>query len=278
MLTSAVAALSLGLLDPGAGEAAPSQTLLCTLLADPASGRLLQRSGAHCAQRYTPASTFKIPLSLMGYDAGFLIDEHGPAIPYREGTAVADPSWKSTVDPSSWISKSVVWYSQQLTLWLGRERLQRYVTRFNYGNQDLTGNPGMNDGLTQAWLSSSLQVSPLEQAAFLDRLVMQQLPVSAHAYQMTRRILYVGELPNGWSVRGKTGTGYQMRADGTPDLNRQLGWFVGWASRGRRTVVFVRAVSDEEPHATRTGARARETFLQQLPALLEALPAAAGAP
>jgi beta-lactamase class D len=156
-------------------QAAP----MCTLLADAATNRLVKRVGQHCDQRFTPASTFKIPLSLMGYDSGFLTDEHLPAIPYREGSPALDPSWKTTVDPTSWIKNSVVWYSQQITSWLGKERLQRYVTRFNYGNQDLSGNPGMNDGLTQAWLSSSLRISPLEQVTFLEKLLARQLPVSA---------------------------------------------------------------------------------------------------
>ena len=101
---------------------------------------VLKRTGEQCEQRFTPASTFKIPLSLMGYDSGFLTDEHLPAIPYRAGSPALDPSWKTTVDPTSWIKDSVVWYSQQITLWLGKERLQRYVTRFAYGNQDLAGN------------------------------------------------------------------------------------------------------------------------------------------
>lgn len=253
-----------------ATQAAP----LCTLLADAATTRVLKRAGEHCEQRFTPASTFKIPLSLMGYDSGFLTDEHLPAIPYREGAPALDPSWKTTVDPSSWIKNSVVWYSQQITLWLGKERLQRYVTRFGYGNQDLAGNPGLNDGLTQAWLSSSLRISPLEQLAFLQKVTARQLPVSARAYEMTRRLLYVSDLPSGWSVYGKTGTGYQMRDDGTPDLTRQVGWFVGWVAKGKRTVVFVYAVGDEQTQPTRAGLRARETFLEQLPALLDALPAA----
>ena len=248
---------------------------VCTLLTEASTGKLVKRVGERCDQRFTPASTFKIPLSLMGYDSGFLTDEHLPAIPYHETSAAQDPSWKTTVDPTSWIKNSVVWYSQQLTSWLGKERLQHYVTRFSYGNQDLAGNPGMNDGLTQSWLSSSLRISPLEQAAFLQRLLTRQLPVSARAYEMTRRILYVGELPNGWSVRGKTGTGYQMKDDGTPDLNRQIGWFVGWAAKGKRNIVFVYAVTDEQAQPTRAGLRARETFMQRLPGLLDALPAAA---
>lgn len=255
-------------------QAAP----LCTLLADTATNKVVKRAGKHCDQRFTPASTFKIPLSLMGFDSGFLTDEHLPAIPYREGSAALDPSWKTTVDPTSWIKNSVVWYSQQITSWLGKERLQRYINRFGYGNQDLAGNPGMNDGLTQAWLSSSLRISPSEQAAFLERLLARQLPVSARAYEMTRRLLYVGELPNGWSVRGKTGTGFQMKDDGTPDLTRQIGWFVGWASKGKRNIVFVYAVGDEQVQPSRAGLRARETFMAQLPGMLDALPAAAESP
>jgi beta-lactamase class D len=132
----------------------------------------------------------------------------------------------------------------------------------------------MNDGLTQAWLSSSLRISPLEQAAFLEKVATRQLPVSPRAYEMTGRLLYVRELPNGWAVRGKTGTGFQMNDDGTTDLSRQVGWFVGWAAKGKRTIVFVYAVGDEQAQPTRAGLRARDTFLDQLPGLLDGLPAA----
>ncbi|NHZ80907.1 hypothetical protein F2P44_16725 [Massilia sp. CCM 8695] len=51
---------------------------ICTAVADARSGEvLLQRDD--CAQRVTPASRFKIAISLMGYDAGFLTDEHHDA-------------------------------------------------------------------------------------------------------------------------------------------------------------------------------------------------------
>ena len=188
----------------------------------------------------------------MGYDSGFLTDEHHPALPYRESYLATDPAWKTTVDPTSWIHNSVVWYSQQFTVWLGPERLHDYIVRFKYGNQDISGNPGMNDGLTQAWLSSSLRISPLEQVSFLQKLVTRQLAASAHAYEMTARILAVGTLPNGWEVHGKAGTGYQMQANG-PDLKRQVGWFVGWASRGGRTIVFAYAIADEQPDEVECG-------------------------
>jgi beta-lactamase class D len=46
----------------------------CTAVADVATGRVLKQDGA-CNQRVTPASTFKIALSLMGYDSDYLTDE-----------------------------------------------------------------------------------------------------------------------------------------------------------------------------------------------------------
>ncbi len=253
----------------GAGLAASAGAApLCTVLADGASGRILRQQG-RCDERQTPASTFKIALSLMAFDAGFLTDERHPALPYREGYVASDPSWKTTVDPTSWVANSVVWYSQQITVWLGKDRLHDYVVRFSYGNQDLSGNPGMNDGLTQAWLDSSLRISPLEQVAFLHRVVTRQLGVSARAYDMTARITALGSLPNGWTVHGKTGTGFAMKGDGGPDLTRQLGWFVGWAVKGPRTIVFARDVTDEHPENVRAGVRVRAAMLEELPALLD---------
>ena len=137
----------------------------------------------------------------------------------------------------------MVWYSQLLTEWLGRERLQHYVTAFGYGNADLGGDAGQDNGLTHAWLTSSLQISPLEQLAFLHRLSARQLPVSARAYDLTARLTLVGALPDGWEVHGKTGNGFRQNADGSSERRLQVGWFVGWAVQGTRVVAFARCLT-----------------------------------
>ncbi len=46
---------------------------------------------------------------------------------------------------------------------------------------------GKNNGLTNAWLSSSLEISPEEQIAFLQKLAADQLPVSLKAQEMTKK-------------------------------------------------------------------------------------------
>ena len=159
----------------------------------------------------------------------------------------------------------------QVTQALGKEKFADYVAAFDYGNEDVSGDRAKDNGLTRSWLSSSLRISPLEQIDFLTRLVGRKLPVSAHAFEMTKAILKEHNLPNGWSVRGKTGAGYSIGADGTPDRKRPFGWFVGWAKKDGRTIVFARLSEFSSPQKMSPGLGTRDDVLEQLPAMLDAL-------
>lgn len=240
---------------------------VCTLLADGASERILLQEGT-CGDRVTPASTFKLAISLMGYDAGFLRDETHPALPYQKSYPAPIAAWRMTIDPSSWMTNSVVWYSQQITRHLGAAKFRHYVDAFAYGNRDVSGDPGRHNGLTKAWLSSSLAISPLEQIAFLRAIVTRRLPVSAHAYAMTDRITRIETLPSGWDIHGKTGTAFLRRPDGGQDPDHGYGWFVGWATRAGETRVFARLIQDDGPEPGYAGPRARAAFLAELRDLL----------
>lgn len=242
----------------------------CTAFADAPTNKVLKQDGV-CDQRITPASTFKIAISLMGYDSGFLKDTKSPALPFQVGYPDWNPSWKTTTVPASWMKNSVVWYSQRVTESLGKERFARYVHAFNYGNEDVSGTPGKQDGLTRSWLSSSLKISPQEQLTFLAKIVRRELPISPLAYAMTARLTEVATLPNGWKVYGKTGTGAATKDDGSEDWEHSIGWFVGWAVKGSRSIVFVRQIQDEKEETTYAGPRARDDFLRELPSMLDAL-------
>ena len=253
-----------------AAPAADPGPLDCTLIIDAASGRTLQRDG-DCDTRVTPASTFNIPVSLMGFDSGILRDARSPLLPYRQGAVSWNPAWRRATDPTSWIKNSTVWYAQAVTSELGEKRLAQYLAGFNYGNRDVTGDPGENNGLTMSWISSSMQVSPTEQAAFLRQLVNRRLPVSAHATDVTTALL---QLPSqgGWQLYGKTGTASPVLPNGESDQAHAYGWFVGWATRDGRTVVFARLRLDDRQPGKAAGPRVRQAFLDGLPARLAALP------
>jgi beta-lactamase class D len=243
-----------------AWDAAP-QALDCTLMLDAATGAVLVEEG-RCDLRTTPASIFNIAVSLMGFDAGILQDAHTPALPFKAGYVDWQPSWRAATDPTSWIRNSTVWYAQQVTGRLGERRVQDYVGRFDYGNQDLTG------GVDIAWIASSLQVSPREQAAFLRKVANRELPVSAHAFDMTAQLLRLPTLADGWQVYGKTGT---ASGDGAGDKGRALGWFVGWATKDGRTVVFARQTFGPRDPDRAAGPLLKERFLRTLPGRLATL-------
>lgn len=55
------------------------------LLIDGKSGDKLVEIGTHIEERVTPCSTFKIALSLMGFDSEILKNENNPVWLYQEG-------------------------------------------------------------------------------------------------------------------------------------------------------------------------------------------------
>ena len=240
--------------------------------ADAASGDVLLEEG-DCRSRVTPASTFKIALSLIGYDAGYLTGITTPVLPYRQGYPDwGGKNWTQPTDPQRWMKYSVVWYSQQITGALGGDRIERYLSAFGYGNADFAGDPGRNNGLERAWISSSLKIAPSEQVTFLRALVNRGLPVVPDAIDKTMAIVETVAVGNGWLVSGKTGTAYPRMADGSFDRARGWGWFVGWAKKGNRTVVFARLNQDERREKGSAGIRARTAFLEQWPETVARLP------
>lgn len=260
-----VAAAMSGTLPASAKSPSPKAGFECNLIVDAASGETLYQSGV-CDQRVSAASTFKVPLALIGYDMGILVDAHTPSWDYK-------PEFKAfkrdqrTVDPTIWEKDSVVWFSQEITRRLGDKRFADYVSKFNYGNMDISGNAGKNDGLTHSWLSSSLKISPVEQVNFLRNVISRKLPVSEKAYAMTDAILPQFQAGD-WQVQGKTGSSWLRDKTGKIDERRPFGWFVGWAMKDGRKVVFARLVVDSEPTKERMGLKAREDFLAKLPQLI----------
>jgi beta-lactamase class D len=225
-------------------------------------------SEGECDKRYSPCSTFKIAISLMGFDSGILVDETHPTWNFKPVYVNWLERWKQPHNPKLWLANSCVWYSQIITKKLGMERLTEYSKRFNYGNQDTSGNKGMNNGLTNCWLSSSLAISPKEQINFINKLIANKLPVSTDAQIKTKNILYLESLPNGWELYGKTGSGSQLDADSNKIKNRQVGWFVGFVRKDKKTITFAYLIADGGKQDTYASLRAKEALKDRLSNIL----------
>ncbi len=210
------------------------------------NNHIIQQVG-HCQVRQSPCSTFKVAIGLMGYDSGILQNELSPVYPYKKGMSTVVEACKQSQTPASWMKNSCVWYSQEVTQKLGMKEFHNYLEKFNYGNQDASGDKGKNNGLTNAWLVSSLEISPEEQVQFLKKLSESKLPVSKKAQALTKQIMFVDNLDDGWKLYGKTGS-----------KDTQSGWFVGWIEKGNRKIIFAHYIEDSKKMDSWGGRRAKE--------------------
>lgn len=156
------------------------------LLIDGTTDEVITKLGPNINKQMSPCSTFKNPLSLMGYDAGVLKDETNPASDFQDGYDDWLVSWRTPESPLSWMKYSCVWYSKVLSLELGLVKIQNYLTSIEYGNQDASGELADLRPLNPFWINSSVEISPKEQVDFLQKMIGAQLPISSRAIQMTK--------------------------------------------------------------------------------------------
>ncbi|MGL5462970.1 MAG: penicillin-binding transpeptidase domain-containing protein, partial [Aeromonas veronii] len=101
----------------------------------------------------------------------------------------------------------------------------------------------------------------------LGKMVSGKLPVSTQTLQYTANILKVSEI-DGWQIHGKTGMGYPKKLDGSLNRDQQIGWFVGWASKPGKQLIFVHTVV-QKPGKQFASLKAKEEVLAALPAQLK---------
>ncbi len=215
------------------------------------------KNEGNCKLAYSPHSTFKIALSLMGFDSGILESPQSPSFSFKKEYSSGINVCKGDHNPKSWMRDSCVWFSQVLTSKLGMKKFRDYVSKFNYGNKDVSGDPGKDNALERSWLNSSIRITPDEQLQFIQNVIDKKLSVSEKAYAMTKEILFIQELPGGWNLYGKTGNG---RYKG----ELQHGWFVGWIEKDGRKLVFVNHIVDESKQSTYASFRSKNDALTKL--------------
>lgn len=235
----------------------------CTLIYDLEHETSTYQAGTHCDQPFSPASTFKLALGLIGFEESILTAPSTPAIPYDKSLEAPFQSWKQTITPQKWLQFSVVWYSQWLTRQLGAPKFQAYIDQFNYGNRDLSGTPGQNDGLTRAWLSNSLKITPIQQAQFLRQLRKRTFPMAPHVYERLFATAQEFQANGDLLLWGKTGNAWATD-DSFNRHKEQHGWFVGWLEHQGAQYVFVHLIIDPDPKNGFASAKAQAELLQSI--------------
>ena len=188
----------------------------CFLLYSLKDSRFLKVYGEErCKVQMPPCSTFKVPLAVIGFESGKLIDEN--TFFHWDGKDYPIDAWNRNQTARTWMRDSVVWVSQILALNIGAKKIEGYLEDFSYGNKDFSG------GTQGAWLTpapfllgvpnTSLKISAFEQMDFMKKLWRDELPVTFRAMKQARDLTRLETSPNGTVLHGKTGSGF-VGADG----------------------------------------------------------------
>ena len=180
-----------------------------------------------------PASTFKIPNSLIALETGVVSDPDKHVFNW-DGVTRDIAAWNRDHTLRSAIAASAVPVYQEIARRIGAERMQKYLTAFDYGNHDIGG------GIDQFWLTGALRIDPIQQIDFVDRLRRGVLPADKRHQAQVRDILPVTKVGDA-VIRAKTGLlGAEL---GKPSL----GWVVGWAETAGEQTVFALNCDVPEP-------------------------------
>ncbi|WP_299674443.1 penicillin-binding transpeptidase domain-containing protein [uncultured Roseobacter sp.] len=204
--------------DAGADPA--TSVVLVQRLSD---GHQWSSNPARAETRFVPASTSKIPHTLIALETGLATPE---TVFAWDGEERFLESWNQDQTLTRAFQRSAVWVYQEIARSTGGETMARWLTRFGYGNADVGG----AQDLETYWLRGPLAISAQEQVVFLARLAQGELPLSPQTYTDARRIM-MAEQQGERVLHAKTG--YALRG-----AQVDLGWYVGWVDAGAETYVF----------------------------------------
>jgi len=191
------------------------------VMASMRSGKMFVHDDARASRRFSSASTFKVFNTLIalkeeaisGKDSAFKWD----------GTQYEFPDWNRDQTLETAFRVSCVWCYQEMARKVGKEKYRHYLQRAKYGSL-----PDEFD-VARFWLDGSLQVSAIEQVAFLKKVHLRTLPFSADDYGVLEELM-LAEQTDHYKLYAKTGWAARM--------NPQIGWYVGYVDTVDDTWVF----------------------------------------
>jgi beta-lactamase class D len=213
-------------------------------LFDTRDGVLACSDVQRCQRAFIPASTFKIPHSMIALETGAV---EGPdTIMKWDGKRYWVDAWNRDLEFADAFRVSCVPCYQAIARKLGDVVEREWVTKLDYGNHDTSG------GIDTFWLRGGLRISPLQQIDFLRRFDGNQLPISERTADIVRDIMTLA-VTETYVLRAKTGATFP------PEDPVELGWFVGWLELGERRVFFATLIDGHRADVDRLPVRRRVT-------------------
>ncbi|MBZ0202016.1 MAG: class D beta-lactamase [Ignavibacteria bacterium] len=214
------------------------------MMYDMNNDKFLYVDSARCMKGFIPASTFKIPNSIIGLETGVIADENF-VIPWDGKSRWKDCDKDLSLKEA--IKYSCIAYYQELARKVGEDKMKEFLAKFDYGNKDISA------GLDLFWLEGGFRISQAEQIGFLKKMYNYELPVSKRSIDIVKNIIVLDSTEN-YVLRGKTGWGFQDE--------KNIGWLVGWLETGGNAYFYATNIESEKE--TESFAQSRRTITEKI--------------
>ena len=220
----------------------------CILLYDEAQDRYISNSFLEAEKYYLPASTFKIPNSIIGLETGIVKDKDH--IFKWNGEDHFLDSWEEDMNLREAFQRSCVPCYQELARTVGVDTMRHYLKKMDYKSMDVH-----EDNIDAFWLVGESKINAMEQIKFLKRLANEKLPISKHTFNTMMDIMIAEQNAKG-TIRAKTGLSVGEKGD--------IGWYVGWLDNGTNNIYFATLLKPIGLEVTRQDLmKARKTLTYQ---------------
>ena len=204
---------------------------------------------------FHPSSTYKIPNSLIALETGVIKDDVAVLTwdGIERGLLTGSPIavWNQDLNLRLAFKYSAIWFYQVLARKIGHQRMQKFVNKMQYGNQNI----GAEEDIDKFWLEGELRITPREQITFLRRLDQNDLPFSQRTMDLVKDIMINEQTPN-YILRGKTGWDVSV----TPNL----GWYVGYLEQNDNVYFFATDLDLDSENAPAARLEVTRLCLQDL--------------
>jgi beta-lactamase class D len=169
-----------------------------------------------------PASTFKIPNSIIALEIG-IVEDDSTLIKW-DGITRSFKNWNQDLILKDAFHFSCVPCYQDIAKRIGEKRMNEYLSKFDYGNMKVD-----SSNIDVFWLEGDSQINQFQQIDFLIKFNESKLPISETTQRIMERLIVIDDNKN-YQLSGKTG--WSIRNG----INN--GWFVGYIEKENNFYFF----------------------------------------
>jgi len=201
---------------------------------------------------FLPASTFKIPNSIIALESGVLKSDT-TMLPWDKQPR-SFPEWEKDLTLREAFQASCLPCFQEIAKKIGVKPMQTYLNKLHYTNMDVSAST-----ISNFWIAGKSRITQFDQIDFLQRFYTKKLPILNSTRETMLRVMRI-DYPGSAAYYGKTGW--------STDADKNNGWYVGFVVKDQKPYYFalnVDPIANNQLDKFRTGRReAMEVALRYL--------------